>query len=231
MANAMQIARRHLCLLTLSSWVVFWTAGCDTMPTWIPFQGPISDTLPGVVTPAERIAGLRKLLEDAPKATSEQKQLISNQLANSIREEKDPLIRTETIRVLGAYPSASADAILKAALNDADMQARIAACEAWGRHHDEQAVQLLATTMNGDADSDVRLAAAKALGETMNSAAAKPLGNALNDPDPAMQYRAVLSLKKVTGKDLGNDVNRWQQYLRGETPSQPSLAERLRQWF
>ena len=38
---------------------------------------------------------------------------------------------------------------------------------------------------------------------------------------------AVLSLKKVTGKDFGNDVNRWQQYVRGETPPPPSWGERF----
>ena len=44
-----------------------------------------------------------------------------------------------------------------------------------------------------------------------------------------MQYRAVLSLEQVTGKDLGNDVIAWQQYVKGEPPAPtPSLAERVR---
>jgi HEAT repeat protein len=228
----MQIACQQRLLLVIWGLVALGTAGCDSLPTWVPFQGPISDTLPGVVTPAERMEGLNKLLADAPKASPEQKQLISNQLATSIRDEKDPLIRTQIVRTLGAYPGVSADAVLKAAMNDSDVEARMAACEAWGRHHDEQAVQILSTAMHGDADSDVRLAAAKALGDTMHPTAVKPLGDALDDTDPAMQYRAVLSLKKVTGKDFGNDVNRWQQYVKGETPSPPpSLAERMRQWF
>ena len=81
-------------------------------------------------------------------------------------------------------------------------------------------------------DADVRLAAAKALGETKNREAVAALGEALDDSDPAMQYRAVLSLKQVTGKDLGNDVNRWQQYVKGEPPEPtPSLAERIRRLF
>ena len=43
-------------------------AGCaelDFLPSWVPFQGPASDQLPGVVTPAERIAELQKLSETA----------------------------------------------------------------------------------------------------------------------------------------------------------------------
>jgi HEAT repeat protein len=90
---------------------------------------------------------------------------------------------------------------------------------------------LLAGALSGDVDADVRLAAAKALGETKGPEAAKALGEALNDADPAMQYRAVLSLKKVTGKDLGNDVNRWQQYVKGEPAPPPTLAERFWQLF
>jgi HEAT repeat protein len=91
----------------------------------------------------------------------------------------------------------------------------------------------LAEALRNDVDGDVRLAAAGALGETKNPAAVAPLGEALADPDPAMQYRAVLSLKQTAGKDLGNSVERWQQYVKGELPAEPtpSLADRFRRLF
>ena len=60
------------------------------------------------------------------------------------------------------------------------------------------------------------------------------LGAALEDRDPAMQYRAVQSLQAVTGQNFGNDVERWQQYVRGEVPKSrepTSLAERFRNVF
>jgi hypothetical protein len=234
-AIAMQIVRRQWLLLILCSIAALGSGGCadmDILPTWVPFQGTISDTLPGVVTPAQRIAELHKWQAEAAKASPQQKQSISEQLVNSIRTEKDALIRTEIIRTLGAYPSAAADGILKLAMNDPDIQVRIAACDGWGKHHDDQAVELLGAAMSSDVASEVRLTAIKSLGETRNPAATKPLGDALNDTDPAMQYLAVQSLKKVSGKDFGNDVNRWQQYLRtGTPPPPPTLAERLRQWF
>jgi HEAT repeat protein len=150
----------------------------------------------------------------------------------SIKTEKDPLIRVEIIRALGRYPGPDADAVLKAALSDADTHVRVAGCEAWGKRGDSQAVKLLAEALRGDVDADVRLAAARALGETKNREAVASLGEALNDSDPAMQYRAVLSLRQVTGKNLGNDVNRWQQYVKGDLPeSSPSLTERMRRMF
>ena len=188
----------------------------------MPFQGPTSDTLPGVVSPRERIEQLRKLSETAASATPAQRQQISEQLAASIRTEKDPLMRLEIIRALGRYPGPAADAIFKAALSDSETQVRIAACEAWGKHSDAQAVALLSEALRSDVDADVRLAAAKALGETKNPAAAAALGDALNDADPAMQYRAVLSLQKATGKDLGDDVERWQQYVKRNAPPDPA---------
>ena len=109
----------------------------------------------------------------------------------------------------------------------------MAACEAWGKRNDAQAVSLLSEALRSDVDSDVRLAAAKALGETKNPAAVAALGEALSDSDPAMQYQAVLALKQSTGKDLGDNVERWQQYVKGELPKDPtpSLADRVRRLF
>jgi HEAT repeat protein len=222
-------------LIVLCGLTAVTVAGCadlDILPSWVPFQSPASDQLPGVVAPAERIAELRKLSQKAASSSPEERQRISQQLVASIRTEKDPQIRVEIIRALGRYPSPEGEVILKAALADADTHVRVAACEAWGKHGDAQAVSLLSDALRSDVDADVRLAAAKALGKTKNPEAVAALGEALSDADPAMQYRAVLSLQKVTGKDLGNDVERWQQYVKGERPGPtPSLAERIRRLF
>jgi HEAT repeat protein len=202
------------------------------LPYWVPFQGPPSDEMPGVVSPRDRIEKLKKLSEASATATPEQRNQVSEQLTASIRTEKDPLIRLEIIRTLGRYPGPAADAILKAALSDSESRIRMAACEAWGKRSDAQAITFLSESLRSDVDADVRLAAAKALGETKNPAAVAPLGEALSDTDPAMQYRAVLSLQQATGKDLGDSVQRWQQYVKGEQPdSAPSLADRIRRLF
>ena len=115
---------------------------------------------------------------------------------------------------------------------NSDTHVRVVACEAWGRHGDARRSSSFATCC-GRVNPDVRLAAAKALGETKSPEAVPALGEALSDADPAMQYRAVLSLQKVTGKDLGNDVGRWQQYVKGQQPTatSPSLAERFLRLF
>ena len=84
-----------------------------------------------------------------------------------------------------------------------------------------------------DPEELLQSAAAKALGETKSPAAVAPLGEALADSDPAMQYRAVLSLQQATGKDFGTSVERWQQYVKQQRPQEPgaSLANRDRSIF
>ena len=42
--------------------------GCADMPAWVPFQGPRTDQVPGVVTPAEKITQLKKLSSEAAKS-------------------------------------------------------------------------------------------------------------------------------------------------------------------
>jgi HEAT repeat protein len=232
--DAMQLIRRQRLLLTLGSLAALVLTGCAELdlPAWVPFQGPATDTLAGVVTPAQRKEQLKKLAADAPKASPEQRQALSEQIAASIRTEQDPLIRIEILHALGAYPGPSADAVLKAAMTDHDANVRIAACEAWGQRGDDQAVEVLSTALSSDADANVRMTAAKALGATRNPSAMKPLGEALNDSDPAMQYMAVLALKQATGKDFGNNVEHWQQYVKdGTPPPPPSLTERLQRLF
>lgn len=63
-----------------------------------------------------------------------------------------------------------------------------------------------------DAELDVRLSAIRTLGSLRDKAAIPTLAKALEDPDPAVQYRAVASLKQVSGRDLGDDVNAWREW-------------------
>jgi HEAT repeat protein len=222
-------------LLLLGGMIAATMVGCadlDILPSWVPFQGPASDQVPGVVTPAQRIAELRQLSEKAAASDADERQRVAGQLVAAIRIESDPLIRREIIRSLGAYSNREADAVLKAALTDADTHVRVIACEAWAQRADATAVELLSETLRSDVEADVRLAAAKALGRCKSHEAVTALGEVLADSDPAMQYRAVLSLREATGKDLGNDVHRWQAYVKGELPEPtPTLAERFRRLF
>lgn len=198
-----------------------------------PIGGPISDEVPGVIPTQKRIEQLRAQAATASKLAPQQQEQISVELAQRFADESDPLLRAEILRTLAKFPTSTATAKLRAALSDSDSDVRMAACQAWAQRGSPEAASVLAETLHRDSDLDVRLEAARALGKTRDPAAVAALGLALEEKDVAMQRRAVESLREVTGKDLGNDVDRWRQYVKGEAPENPptSIAERFWRLF
>lgn len=223
-------------LALLLSLLVLACAGCTGSPSKLsfwPFQEKKSGP-PGIVSPTEQVDMLRDMAKKAQSRTPQEKQQVSALLVSMLGRESDPLLRAEIVRTMRKFPTPETMAAVQGTLKDNDADVRVAACEALGQMGGAQAVAGLSDALRSDVDADVRIAAARALGDTRDSAALVALGTALEDSDPAMQYRAVASLKNVTGKDLGNDVRRWQQYVKGETPqpAEPvSIAERVRGWF
>lgn len=201
-------------------------------PDWWPFGGdPNYEFLNerGYVAPSQRVRQLQKLAREASKKTPEEQQQISQQLAEQIRGELDPLVRQEIVRTLAHYDTPTANTVLAAALEDPDPLVRVEACRAWGHRGGAEASRHLVEVFNTDTDKDVRLAALRQLGEVGDIYAVSAVAEALEDPDPALQYSAVNTLRKLTNEDFGNDVNAWRAFVRGENPPPhtPSLVERF----
>jgi HEAT repeat protein len=191
-------------------------------------QAPPPQQIPGVTSPREQIANLKKLAEEAPKMDQEQRARVAVELTQRIQKEADPVLRTEILRTLAVCGGPAADAVLRCALSDPDADIRALACGFCGQKGDVATVQRLAALLSGDIDKDVRMAAARALGSAHDPSAITILGTALEDKDPAMQYCAVGSLRKLTGRDLGNDVDRWRVAIKDGSLR---LAERPHHWF
>jgi HEAT repeat protein len=184
----------------------------------------------GVVAPYARIADLKKLREAAPAASPPEKERICQQLSAEIRNEQDPVLRGEILRTLAEYATPSAWPVLRVGVSDPDADVRVIVCGIWGKRGDAEAAKLLAEVLKSDADRDVRMAAARALGLSHDLSAVAALGSALDDTDPAMQYRAVASLRQVTHQDLGNDVEKWRAYVKNSPAGpveNPSMVGRV----
>jgi HEAT repeat protein len=122
--------------------------------------------------------------------------------------------------------------MLTAGLKDSDRDVRIICCETVGQHKPADAAKLLMEVLASDTEIDVRLAAARALGEFKDDpAVVVALGTALDSNDPAMQYRAVQSLRKTTGKNYDDNINTWREYVKGNNPPEPSVASKLKSLF
>jgi hypothetical protein len=131
------------------------------------------------------------------------------------------------------FETPAAKAICTGALEDPDERVRMAACTAWRKRGGSEAVEQLAARYRTDREIDVRLRALRELGELGDKEAVPVLAKALEDSDPAVQYRAVGALKKVSGRDLGDDVNKWREWAADPDGSSAewSIAEEFRKVF
>jgi HEAT repeat protein len=186
-----------------------------------------------IESPQQRVEKLQEMANTARAGDAATQEKISAELAQAIQTEEDALIRSETLRVLSYCKTPTAAAVLTAAMRDADRDVRITCCDAWAERKGEDAARNLTDMLNNDKNVDVRLAAARGLGKLGDPAAATALAAALEEGDPAMQYRAVQSLKSVSGRDFGNDANAWREFANGGNPQPPSsgLAGRWFKWF
>jgi hypothetical protein len=184
-------------------------------------------------TRLQEVETLREEVEDLPH---EEQGRVAERLTRNLAQEATPLYRAAVVRTLGRMKVPAATEGLRMAVNDSDPSVRIAACEAWARRGDGEGLAVLSHLVGSDTNLDVRMAATRELAEFDSPSAVRALGLALNDPDPALQHRAVQSLKSVTGEDLGNNIPAWRQYVQNGTvdPNQretPSIVQRMRDLF
>lgn len=179
-------------------------------------------------TPSMRLKQLEELGKKSESMTPEEREEHSRLLAQAAMAEPNALIRSQMMRALGHFNTLSSSSALYTGLQDSDPDIRIACCDAWGRRGGPDAAKVLGEIISGDNDIDVRLAAVRALSKVKDQSAVNSLGLALNDPNPALQIRAVRSLEEVTGKHYGNDVMAWRTFVQGGKPREESLVSRLR---
>ena len=180
-----------------------------------------------------RLADLRALRGSAARLEGAKKEQIASEMARLLVSEQNPVIRSEMTGVLGEIGLPQAAPGLYVAVKDTDKDVRIAACQAWGRIG-QASVPVLAELIDLESDVDVRLAAIRELGKFQDPVAVAALGKSLDDNDPAVQHLAVQSLKASTGRDLGDSVPAWRDFVQGrepQLPPSPSIVERINRWF
>lgn len=179
---------------------------------------------------------IEELAADATKAKagSHTDQVeFTRKLAEEILQEHDARVRCVILETVAEFDTPAAKAICTGALEDPDERVRMAACTAWRKRGGAEAVEHLAGRYRTDREIDVRLRALRELGELGDKEAVPVLAKALEDSDPAVQYRAVGALKKVSGRDLGDDVNKWREWAADPAGSSAewSIAEEFRKLF
>jgi len=163
--------------------------------------------------------------------TPEERAALASQLRAEFAGEQDPFMRREILRLVSKLDISRAAEMARSAAKDPAESVRLEACGVLAKAGGAESVAVLADLLRGETSADVKQAAIKALGEAKDASAVPVLAEFLNERDPATQYLAMQSLREVTGKDFGNDVRRWEAYVRGEIPADPpsaSLAGRVK---
>ncbi len=212
-------------------------SGCNGTPL-APFNPVIRDQWahdekfgPTVHTKVKELVDLQNAAAKLSPAEQEEN---SQLLLRIFRDEPSTQITCHAVLALAEFPTGASLEGLRLASEHSDSDVRIAACRGWQRKKSAEALEALARILGSDTDLDVRMAAADALRDFRDPQAIAALGVALDDNDPALQYRAIESLKKVSGRDLGNHASAWKQMIQDrqiEPNPNPSLADRIRAWF
>jgi HEAT repeat protein len=177
---------------------------------------------------------LARIRTSAKSYSPEKRQQLVTQIATRYREENSRVLRAELIRTLGAFPGASAEETLLVAATDPDPDVRRLACEGLSGRNTAESLNVLAQAVSGDNQLDVRLAAARSLRTYKDPVAVRALGMALDENDAAMQFVAMDSLKSASGKDYGQSLAAWKEYVQGgdpAPPAPPSIAQQIQQWW
>ena len=205
-------------------------AGCQSV--WTPNMWPFPERERTTYnTPRMRVDAIAEFGMRSTGVDSPEQREITDQLARQIQIEPDPLVRQAVVRAIAEFQTPMSQQVLEAGLADQDEFVRVACCNELGKRAENASVPSLAGALRTDKNLDVRLAATEALGNIKTPEAIQALAAALDDRDPALQFVGVQSMKRVTGKDYGPDVEAWRQVAAGQTPppaQAPSVAERVR---
>jgi hypothetical protein len=179
-----------------------------------------------------KVADLADLRGKASSLPPAEQQRYSADLAVELQREKAVPMRVALVKTLSTFPTPQARAAIQLAATDQDSYVRREVCVALAKTPDAEALQTIGDVLAKDADADVRVAAAKALGTFKDPQAAQALAVAIDDNNPALQQASMDSLRAVTGKDYGYSASAWREYMQGGSPTPPpapSLAQQFRE--
>lgn len=207
----MFFARRPQCLPCLVV-LLCAGAGCASWTPWKQREKAVRDQEKYGYTADTRIKKLAERSKVVKGGSAESRIEFTQELVRMMLEEHDPRVRCKILETAAEYDTAAASAICAGAMQDPSDMVRLEACDVWSKRGGAEALQLLVARYQTDVELDVRLRALKRMGDLEDKAAIPVLARALEDADPAVQYRAVAALKQVSGRDLGNDVNAWREW-------------------
>lgn len=189
-------------------------------------------------TDAQRESELRALISQIYSMEPQEQKSWVNQLDQLMTHDKSAHMRALAVRAAAKSNIPESLVIIEKGLDDDDSKVRIVSAQSLQQKSDPEATRLLIKTIHSDSNKDVRLAAIASLGDHRGEGVMETLRSTLEEPDLAYQYSSISSLRKVTGKDAGQNVEAWLALLdslpTSESPpeqNEKSWAGRFKQLF
>ncbi|ODT98978.1 MAG: hypothetical protein ABS79_05095 [Planctomycetes bacterium SCN 63-9] len=148
--------------------------------------------------------------------TPEQKMQAVDLLIAKLEESKEPLaIRAVICRTLGEIRDPKARGILIKTIGHPEGILRAEACRALGKIGQADDASLLARVMTIDNLEDCRMAAIEGLGEMKanDPRVIQILIDGMEHDDPAIRMASLTALRKISGKDLGIEIDPWRKHF------------------
>jgi HEAT repeat protein len=114
---------------------------------------------------------------------------------------------------------------LTTAAVDQSEKVRLMACDGLKERGDKESRDMLITLAKNPKESpSVRRAAIAGLSTFNDEDVKRTLAQVLDDKSPAIQYQTALSLKTLTGRDYGGDIDSWREYMAGKDVPEPEKS-------
>ncbi|MFG0261748.1 MAG: HEAT repeat domain-containing protein [Novipirellula sp. JB048] len=216
----MTICRKRITFSLGKSFLIAWMfcslSGCQdgplyalkTVNPWFVMKEWRDDEVYGV-TDHERRKQLTQLAKSIGYYPPDRQEYWADHLQQILENDDSAEMRRIAVLASGKIKSSRRLALIEQGLDDDSVKVRMEACRALGRVDDEQAARLLAAMVGKESNRDVRHAAIESLAQHDNAVAVNSLRLALSDRNPATQDLTLQSLRRVTGKDFGNDPEIW----------------------
>jgi len=139
----------------------------------------------------------------------------------SVEQEDDPTVLAVAISALARHGTEEHASLIARHLTHPNRQVRWEAAKGLQRLHDPQVVPgLLNVLRDQEEDPQVRVAAARALGQYPQDRVFQALVAALESRHLAVNLTAEQSLETLTGQSLGLDSREWSRWYRGQSPGE-----------
>lgn len=147
------------------------------------------------------------------------------------QRDPSPELRTLAVQTIANLPGPATVRALNSASTDESEKVRLAACQAWMQLGGTDAKHMLMTLASNPKETpSIRRAATDALSAFPDADVRNSLAAILDDKSPALQYQAALSLKKITGRDYGGDIDAWREYMQGKDVPEPEKSMMASFW-